>query len=53
MRILFIGDVVGAPGVQMVRKTVPALRASEALDLVVVNAENASGGSGCSSHEIE
>jgi metallophosphoesterase (TIGR00282 family) len=46
MRILFIGDIVGTPGVQFVRRVVPALRAREALDLVVANAENASGGSG-------
>lgn len=46
MRILFIGDVVGTPGVNMIKKAVPYLREKEGLDLVVVNAENASGGSG-------
>jgi len=46
MRILFIGDIVGTPGVQFVRRAVPVLRARELLDLVVANAENASGGSG-------
>jgi 2',3'-cyclic-nucleotide 2'-phosphodiesterase len=46
MRILFIGDIVGTPGVQFVRKAVPLMRARESLDLVVANAENASGGSG-------
>jgi metallophosphoesterase (TIGR00282 family) len=46
MRILFIGDIVGTPGVQIVRRAVPLLRARERLDLVVANAENASGGSG-------
>src|SRR6476469_652956 len=46
MRILFIGDIVGAPGVQIVRRAVPLLRNREALDFVVANAENASGGSG-------
>jgi hypothetical protein len=46
MRILFIGDIVGTPGVQLVRRAVPLLRAREGLDLVVANAENASGGSG-------
>src|SRR5271167_3461907 len=46
MKILFIGDIVGAPGVQMVRKAVPYIREREKLDLVVANAENASGGSG-------
>jgi 2',3'-cyclic-nucleotide 2'-phosphodiesterase len=46
MRILFIGDVVGTPGVQFVRRAVPLIRAAERIDLVVANAENASGGSG-------
>jgi metallophosphoesterase (TIGR00282 family) len=46
MRFLFIGDIVGAPGVQIVRRAVPLLRAREDLDLVVANAENAAGGSG-------
>jgi metallophosphoesterase (TIGR00282 family) len=46
MRILFIGDIVGAPGLQMVKQAVPLLRAAEEIDLVIANAENASGGSG-------
>lgn len=46
MRILFIGDIVGTPGMNMVKKAVPWLREREGLDLVVANAENASGGSG-------
>lgn len=47
MRFLFIGDVVGAPGVAAVRKLVPRLRRTEGLDFVVANAENATNGSGC------
>lgn len=46
MRILFIGDIVGTPGVHIVRRAVPLLRVREGLNLVVANAENASGGSG-------
>jgi len=46
MRFLFIGDVVGSPGVEIVKKAVPVLREREHLDFVVANAENASGGSG-------
>jgi metallophosphoesterase (TIGR00282 family) len=46
MRILFLGDVVGPPGVTAVQRLLPALREREGLDLVVANAENASGGSG-------
>src|SRR5262245_56075107 len=46
MRILFIGDVVGSPGVAMVQRVVPVLRQVEGIDLVIANAENAAGGSG-------
>lgn len=46
MRVLFIGDIVGHPGVAAVKKLLPALIERERLDLVVANAENASGGSG-------
>ena len=48
MRFLFVGDIVGSPGVSAVRSIVPSLRRSESLDFVVANAENATGGSGCS-----
>src|SRR4051812_40616274 len=46
MRLLFLGDIVGTPGVEMVRKALPLVIAAERLDLVIANAENASGGSG-------
>ncbi|MCI0379152.1 MAG: YmdB family metallophosphoesterase [Gemmataceae bacterium] len=46
MRILFLGDIVGAPGVDMVRNAVPLLRTAERIDLVIANAENAAAGSG-------
>src|SRR5262245_13663168 len=46
MRILFLGDIVGQPGVAFVKRALPPLVAREAIDLVIANAENASGGSG-------
>jgi metallophosphoesterase (TIGR00282 family) len=46
MRILFCGDVMGRPGRDAVKQHVPALRRDLALDLVVVNAENAAAGRG-------
>jgi len=48
MRFLFLGDIVGAPGVAAVQKFVPQLRRTEGLSFVVANAENATNGSGCS-----
>ena len=44
MRILFIGDIVGQPGVAFVQRAVPALVAAEKIDLVIANAENAAQG---------
>jgi metallophosphoesterase (TIGR00282 family) len=46
MRLLFIGDIVGQPGVDIVRSAVPKLIADEALDIVIANAENVCSGSG-------
>jgi len=46
VRILLVGDIVGKPGRQIVVRSMRGLRAQEQLDFVVVNAENAAGGSG-------
>ena len=46
MKILFLGDVVGRPGRRALAELVPAYREAQGLDFVVVNAENAAGGSG-------
>lgn len=46
MRILFVGDVVGRAGREAVAAALPELRRGFGLDLVVVNAENASHGFG-------
>jgi metallophosphoesterase (TIGR00282 family) len=48
MRILFCGDLVGRSGREVVIERLPALRRELALDLVVVNGENAAGGFGIS-----
>ena len=46
MRLFFIGDIVGKPGRQICTQTLRGLRQEHAIDLIVANAENASGGSG-------
>jgi len=48
VRLLFLGDVVGAPGVRAMGSLLPGLRKREQIDAVVVNAENATNGSGLS-----
>ena len=46
MRLLFLADVYGLPGVEAVERALPGLREELGLDLVVVNAENAADGAG-------
>ncbi len=46
MRILFLGDIVGPPGLTFLKQALPVLIPAEAIDLVIANAENASAGSG-------
>ena len=46
MRILMIGDVIGKPGREAVRRILPDLRTEKSIDLVIANGENAAGGFG-------
>ncbi|MBU0605546.1 MAG: TIGR00282 family metallophosphoesterase [Candidatus Omnitrophica bacterium] len=46
MKILFIGDVVGAPGRSVVEALVPKIKKREGIDFVIVNGENVAAGSG-------
>jgi metallophosphoesterase (TIGR00282 family) len=46
MRILFVGDIVGRPGRQLVKVGLSALVSRHEIDLVIANAENAAAGFG-------
>jgi metallophosphoesterase (TIGR00282 family) len=46
MKILFIGDIVGKPGRELVRKGLRGLVEHTGIDLVIANAENAAAGFG-------
>jgi hypothetical protein len=46
MNILFVGDIVGRPGRDLVRRHVRALAALHQADLVIANGENAAAGAG-------
>ena len=46
MRLLFIGDIVGRPGRELVRRGVAALEERYQTDLVIANVENAAAGFG-------
>ncbi len=53
MRILLIGDIVGSPGREAVKKIVPRLRREKSIDFVIANAENAAGGSGLTIETVD
>ncbi|HTS82732.1 MAG TPA: TIGR00282 family metallophosphoesterase [Myxococcaceae bacterium] len=53
MIVLFMGDVVGKPGVLAVRTLLPRLIARYRADLVIANAENSEGGAGISAESAE
>jgi 2',3'-cyclic-nucleotide 2'-phosphodiesterase len=46
MRILFIGDIVGSPGRQMVRDRLADIVSHRQIDLVIANGENSASGFG-------
>ncbi len=46
IRVLHIGDIVGAPGRRIFARLIPQLRAEWKLDAVIANAENAAAGRG-------
>ncbi len=46
MRILFIGDIVGAPGRRMVLDRLPQLLEERAVDFTIANGENVTNGNG-------
>ncbi|HYV43376.1 MAG TPA: TIGR00282 family metallophosphoesterase [Myxococcaceae bacterium] len=53
MKLLFMGDVVGKPGVLAIRTLLPRLIGRHAVDVVVANAENSEGGAGVSPESAE
>jgi 2',3'-cyclic-nucleotide 2'-phosphodiesterase len=46
VRILFIGDIVGRPGRELVKRGLAAIVEHETIDFVIANAENAAAGFG-------
>jgi metallophosphoesterase (TIGR00282 family) len=53
MKILFVGDIVGKPGRQILRRALPTLVARRGIDLVIANVENAAGGKGITRETAE
>jgi metallophosphoesterase (TIGR00282 family) len=46
LKLLFIGDIVGRPGRDIVAERLPRLRTEHGLDFVIANGENAAAGAG-------
>jgi metallophosphoesterase (TIGR00282 family) len=53
MNILYVGDVMGEPGLKVVEKVLPGLRQEHDVDLVIAQAENLSDGSGVRTADFE
>jgi len=53
IKILFIGDIVGKPGRQVVTKLLPSLRKEKQIDFVVANGENLSSGKGMTKEKYD
>jgi metallophosphoesterase (TIGR00282 family) len=48
MRVLYVGDVMGEPGIKLVERLLPGLRKDKQIDLVIAQAENVTDGKGMS-----
>ncbi len=51
LNILFIGDIIGKPGLEMVQTWLPSLIKKYRADLIIANGENAADGKGCTTTE--
>lgn len=51
INILFIGDIVGKPGLDMVQTWLPGLEKKYNADIIIANGENACDGKGCTAKE--
>lgn len=52
MRILFIGDIMGRPGREIVCRILPGLKKKYEIDLTIANGENLAGGIGATPHVV-
>lgn len=51
INVLFIGDIIGKPGMDMVRTWLPGLEKKYRTDFIIANGENAADGKGCTDKE--
>jgi len=53
MNILYIGDIMGEKGIEVVDRILPALKKEKQIDLVIAQAENVSGGKSMSPADMK
>src|SRR5579864_2775024 len=53
MNILYIGDVMGEVGLEVVEKVLPKLKKEKQIDLVIAQAENVTNGKGITPADFE
>lgn len=53
INILFIGDIVGEPGLNIVQMYLPSLQKKYRADVIIANGENLSDGKGCTEKEAK
>lgn len=53
MKVLHIGDVVGAAGGQFLMDHLPAIKREHQIDMTIVNGENSAQGNGITKHSME
>jgi len=51
--IIFIGDIVGEPGIEALKKYLPDIKSQYKPDFIIANGENSSGGRGISDKEAK
>ena len=52
MKFLIIGDIVGASGVNALKRHVPDIVKNEGIDFIIINGENSTGGRGIKDKEL-
>ncbi len=53
INLLFIGDIIGQPGLNIVQMWLPGLQKKYRVDVTIVNGENLSDGKGCTEKEAK
>lgn len=53
MKILYVGDIMGDVGIEVVEQVLPRLRKDKAIDLVIAQSENVSEGKGITAADYE